>query len=121
MGRGRLCSWHVALSPLDRGQCCSQSTWCQRAWCGVHHLEHKINLKKNLLEKITPAVEFTVPGVALLAEDTLTLAALYTLHVPRLVQDFHQIALHNRLLATATYEWSHHLAQSQCLMSVSKA
>lgn len=68
-----------------------------------------LTLVENLLEKVTPAVQFTISGVALLAEYTLTLATLHTMHVPGLIQDLHQVALHYRLLAASTYKWSHHL------------
>lgn len=83
--------------------------------CSVHYLE-SIPKKYfggdcSLLEEITPAVQLALPRVALLTEYALTFTALHTLHVPRLVQNLHQVALHDGLLATPTHKWSHHLAQ----------
>lgn len=86
----------------------------QPASCSVHYLENPTQLQVFLLEEVTPAVKFAVPWIALLAEDALALTTLDTLHVPRLVQHFHQIPLHYGFLTTPTDEWGHHL-YSTCL------
>ena len=60
-----------------------------------------------LLEEVVPAVEFTVPGEAHFTQKRLAVGALYAVYVPWLVQDFHQVSLHNRLVAVRTGKWRH--------------
>lgn len=78
-------------------------------WCALFRIDLHF---QNLLEKVAPTVELAVPGVALFTEHTLAFTALHTLHVPGFVQDFHQIALHDRLLAAATHERGHRFGSS---------
>lgn len=73
------------------------------------------HLNVRLLEKITPAIKFTVSGIALFTEYALTFTALHTLHVPRFVQHLHQVTLHDGLLATVTHERCHHLGYQRDL------
>ena len=61
----------------------------------------------NALEEVLPTVELALARDTLVTEQALAVGALDTLHVPRLVQNFHQIALHDRLMALAADERSH--------------
>jgi len=63
----------------------------------------------SLLEEVVPAVELALPREALLVQCALTLGALNTLHMPRLVQHLHQKAFHDRLLAASAHERCDHV------------
>ena len=64
---------------------------------------------RGLLEEVVSAVEFAFSGETLFVQCALTLGAFHALNVPRLVQHFHQVALHDRLVAAGAHKGSDHL------------
>lgn len=64
------------------------------------------------LEEVVSAVEFALSWEALLVQRTLALGTLHTLNVPGLVQYFHKVSLHDRLVTASAHKWSDHLALS---------
>lgn len=64
------------------------------------------------LKEVVSAVEFALSREALLVQRTLALGTLHTLDVPGLVQYFHKIALHDRLVTASAHKWSDHLVLS---------